>query len=90
MDKCKEILLERGQIFLTKASEARNKIAKTAIQWIRNGAVSILSRFRVFFSFELSLIQLFLEHSHAFQIASRSANPQGSLQKERKLQRIYL
>jgi len=42
MDKCKEILLKRGELFLTKASEARIKIARTAYKWIRTGS-SILT-----------------------------------------------
>lgn len=38
MEKCKEILLENGKIFLSKASKARSKIAKLACPWIPNGA----------------------------------------------------
>lgn len=38
MEKCKQILVERGQVFLNKASEARCKIASTAIQWIKSGS----------------------------------------------------
>ena len=40
MDKCKSLLLENGEIFLSKASQARSKIAKIACPWIPNGAVS--------------------------------------------------
>jgi hypothetical protein len=39
MDKCKALLLENGEIFLTKASQARSKIARIACPWIPNGAV---------------------------------------------------
>ena len=38
MEKCKELLLGNGEIFLSKASEARSKIAKMAYAWIPNGA----------------------------------------------------
>ena len=39
MEKCKSLLLENGQVFLTKSSEARGKIAKAACSWIPSGAV---------------------------------------------------
>lgn len=39
MDKCKELLLKNGKVFLTKASQAREKIAKIASSWLPNGAV---------------------------------------------------
>ena len=42
MDKCKEILLKNGQVFLRKANKARSKIAKLACAWIPHGA-SILT-----------------------------------------------
>lgn len=38
--KCKEIMIERGEIFLTKVSLSRNKIAKLCHPFIRDGAVS--------------------------------------------------
>jgi translation initiation factor 2B subunit (eIF-2B alpha/beta/delta family) len=38
MDKCKEILLERGNIFLEKANLARKKIAKIACPFIPTGS----------------------------------------------------
>ena len=40
MEKCKEMLLERGNIFLEKASLARQKIAKLACPFIPAGSVS--------------------------------------------------
>jgi hypothetical protein len=40
MEKCKSLLLENGQVFLTKSSEASGKIAKLACSWIPNGAVN--------------------------------------------------
>jgi hypothetical protein len=40
MEKCKEMLLERGNIFLQKASLARHKIAKLACPFIPSGSVS--------------------------------------------------
>ncbi|KAL2298288.1 hypothetical protein Nmel_015280, partial [Mimus melanotis] len=36
--KCKEIMIERGEIFLTKVSLSRNKIAKLCHPFIRDGA----------------------------------------------------
>jgi hypothetical protein len=45
MDKCKALLLENGEIFLTKASQARSKIARIACPWIPNGAVVVLNKF---------------------------------------------
>ncbi|NXY25253.1 EI2BA factor, partial [Atrichornis clamosus] len=36
--KCKEIMIERGEIFLTKVSVSRNKIAKLCHPFIRDGA----------------------------------------------------
>ncbi|NWY51844.1 EI2BA factor, partial [Chionis minor] len=36
--KCKEIMIERGEIFLTKVSASRNKIAKLCHPFIRDGA----------------------------------------------------
>jgi hypothetical protein len=39
MDKCKAILLQNGEIFLSKANQARSKIARIASPWIPNGAV---------------------------------------------------
>lgn len=38
MEKCKEMLLERGNIFLQKASLARHKIAKLACPFIPSGS----------------------------------------------------
>lgn len=38
--KCKEIMIERGEIFLRKVSLSRNKIAKLCHPFIRDGAVS--------------------------------------------------
>ncbi len=39
MDKCKTLLLKNGKVFLTKASHAREKIAKIASSWLPFGAV---------------------------------------------------
>jgi hypothetical protein len=39
MEKCKELLLQNGEIFLSKARQARSKIARIAYPWIPNGAV---------------------------------------------------
>ncbi|NXX86541.1 EI2BA factor, partial [Urocolius indicus] len=36
--KCKEIMIERGEIFLTKVSLCRNKIAKLCHPFVRDGA----------------------------------------------------
>ncbi|KAK2537789.1 Eif2b1 [Columba livia] len=36
--KCKEIMIERGEIFLTKVSASRNKIARLCHPFIRDGA----------------------------------------------------
>ncbi|KAF1466141.1 Translation initiation factor eIF-2B subunit alpha, partial [Megadyptes antipodes antipodes] len=36
--KCKEIMIERGEIFLRKVSLSRNKIAKLCLPFIRDGA----------------------------------------------------
>lgn len=43
MDKCKALLLKNGQVFLTKASEAREKISKIASSWLPSGAVRNIS-----------------------------------------------
>jgi hypothetical protein len=39
MDKCKDLLLKNGQVFLRKASEAREKIGRIASSWLPSGAV---------------------------------------------------
>ena len=39
MEKCKETLLERGNIFLEKASLARQRIGKIACPFIPTGSV---------------------------------------------------
>jgi translation initiation factor eIF-2B subunit alpha len=39
MEKCKELLLQNGEVFLEKARESRSKIARIAYPWIPNGAV---------------------------------------------------
>jgi hypothetical protein len=54
MEKCKEMLLERGNIFLQKASLARHKIAKLACPFIPSGSVSnktIVFEYSYLFSF---------------------------------------
>ena len=38
--ECKKILLERGRLFLDKAATCRQKIARLAHPFIRDGAVS--------------------------------------------------
>lgn len=43
MEKCIALLIENGEVFLQKASLARNKIAKLACPWIPNGAVLYIS-----------------------------------------------
>ena len=53
MDKCKAVLLENGEIFLSKASEARSKIARLALPWISSQAV------RAIFFFSDLLLLLF-------------------------------
>ncbi len=40
MEKCKSLLLENGDIFLAKASEARGKIGRLASSWVSSDAVS--------------------------------------------------
>lgn len=50
MDKCKTLLLKNGKVFLTKASHAREKIAKIASSWLPFGAkIMTHSRSRVVF-----------------------------------------
>lgn len=50
MEKCKEILLKNGQIFLSKANKARNKIARIACPWIPSGSnILVHSKSRVVF-----------------------------------------
>lgn len=39
MDKCKEMLLENGEVFLGQCYKARSKIARITSSWIPNGAV---------------------------------------------------
>jgi len=39
MDRCKELLLQNGQVFLAKCNEARGRIARVARSWILNGSV---------------------------------------------------
>lgn len=47
MEECKEVLLQNGALFLTKCKESREKIARLASSWIRNGSVG-LSAYIVF------------------------------------------
>lgn len=42
MEECKDIMLNRGQIFLTKLLEARNIIAKQAAQFITDDCVNLI------------------------------------------------
>jgi hypothetical protein len=46
MEKCKSLLLENGEIFLTKASEARGKIGRLASPWVSSDAVSKLKKIK--------------------------------------------
>ena len=57
MEKCKSLLLENGEIFLSKASQARSKIARIACPWIPNGAVGIVDLY--FISFKLPEFSIF-------------------------------
>ncbi|RNA40393.1 translation initiation factor eIF-2B subunit alpha [Brachionus plicatilis] len=48
MEKCKEILLKNGQVFLSKASKARSRIARVACPWIPSGSnILVHSKSRV-------------------------------------------
>lgn len=50
MDKCKEMLLENGQVFLGQCHKARSKIARITSSWIPNGAnIMTHSKSRVVF-----------------------------------------
>lgn len=50
MEKCKELLLQNGEVFLAKCNESRGKIARIACSWIPNGAnIMTHSKSRVVF-----------------------------------------
>lgn len=42
MDECKQIMVHRGQVFLTKLLESRKVIAQRGAQFITDGCVSVV------------------------------------------------
>jgi len=79
--KCKRVLIERGQLFFQKAADARKKISKLGGQFIRDGA-TILTHSKSMVV--LHLLKEAVEHSKRFQVYITESMPNKSGELMRK------
>jgi hypothetical protein len=91
MDKCKALLLENGQVFMNKCTEARSKIARIAAPWIPNGAVIHL-KIIIIITIILIIIIIInnLEYNYTFKIESGSFYSEGGVYQKWKFSCICL
>ncbi|XP_064889483.1 translation initiation factor eIF2B subunit alpha isoform X2 [Columba livia] len=79
--KCKEIMIERGEIFLTKVSASRNKIARLCHPFIRDGA-RILTH--AYSRVVLRVLQAAVESKKRFSVYVTESQPDQAGQKNGK------
>nr|XP_021140116.1 translation initiation factor eIF-2B subunit alpha [Columba livia] len=79
--KCKEIMIERGEIFLTKVSASRNKIARLCHPFIRDGA-RILTH--AYSRVVLRVLQAAVESKKRFSVYVTESQPDQAGQKMAK------
>jgi hypothetical protein len=74
MEKCKALLLENGQVFLSKANQARAKIAKLACPWIPTGAVCFILIYIIIMKKNRLRVLCLKEYPDTFALKSCFAN----------------